>query len=376
MGSIIYAAIMGLLWIVNLFNGTGLDSVYHVTQYTRQIVIVLSVGYFIYRHRGRGKFLVARKDFFTFGLMILLFSLNSLINGYGFQAIQYLWVFGLVYLLSHLELDEKVFLWTGIAYGIGGLLILYIYDYGTLLQGWNANSIAMIGMHSFLMMLIPLFNRTSISSKMFLLIITVIYANLIYPTDSRSCIFFMIIGFLLAINIIPRKLIYGRKGRITFFLLVPLIVSIVAVLVSGTELHDTLNVWSYRQFDKPIFNGRDVIWRNGFEVLFNNFLFGAGSMNISAWHNSAITCLFAFGCVGYLLWLSSFKNILSRAYKWLNDYIIQGCVVSFFVLYMQQSVELGFISSSPSIIAYIMLGMMLGRIRNLQKKEEYLIAKN
>ena len=365
MVSMFYAVIMVLLWIVNLFNGTGLDSVYHVTQNARLIVIILSIGVFLLKGNSH----VASRDFFTFGLMIVSFCISSFMKGYGSQPIEYLWVFGLVYLLGHLELDEKAFFWTGLAYGVGGLFILFIYDYGTVLHGWNSNSIAMIGMYSFLIMLIPFFNKTSFRSKSLILITAIAFAYLINPTSSRSCILFSMIGALFAINAIPRKLIYGRSGRMTICLVFPLIIAIIVVLVSGTSLFESLNLWSYLRFGKPIFNGRDEFWRYGFEVLFDNFLIGAGTMNINNWHNSAMTCLSAYGTVGYFLWISSFKNILNQASWWLDDYIVQGCVVSFIVIYVQQSVELGFISANPNLIAYVILGMMLGRIRYLRNEE-------
>ena len=41
MRSLVYTGLLILLWIVNLFNGTGLDSVYHVTEWSRRIIIVL-----------------------------------------------------------------------------------------------------------------------------------------------------------------------------------------------------------------------------------------------------------------------------------------------------------------------------------------------
>ncbi|MGM9600101.1 MAG: hypothetical protein ACI3W5_00770 [Faecousia sp.] len=367
MVSMFYAAIMGLLWIVNLFNGTGLDEVYHVTQLARYAVIFLTVGVFILK----GNFIIQRKDFTSFVFMIAVFCVSSFYNGYGFEAVEYLWVFGLVYLLSHLPFDDKAVFWTGVAYGAGGLFILYVYNYGTTLSGWNDNSIAMIGMHSFLMMLIPLSNRTSSKSKALILILGVVFAALLDSTNSRSGILFTALGVIFALNLLPRILIYGRAGRITLCLVLPLMIAAAVVGISGTAMFESLEAWSFEKFNKPIFNGRDNIWRYGFDVLFDNFWIGAGSMGLYNWHNSAVTCLTAYGAVGYCLWISSFKNILKRARGWLNDYIIQGCVVSFLILYVQQSVELGFISSKPILLPYVMLGMMLGRIRYLRRCEGF-----
>lgn len=84
-----------------------------------------------------------------------------------------------------------------------------------------------------------------------------------------------------------------------------------------------LNLWSYKQFQKPIFNGRDDIWLYGFRLLGKNPLFGTGNMNFNNWHNSAIVCLTAYGAIGYILWIGSFNHMLNKAQAWLEDYIVQ-----------------------------------------------------
>jgi hypothetical protein len=368
--SILYTGIMVLLWIINLFNGTGLDTIYHVTQYAKYGVIAIAMCCILMSTIRQRKFSVIKTDFLIFGSMFVVFCLSSYIHGYGSQAVDYLWVFCLAYLLSRLQLDKNVFLWTGIAYGIAGLFILYTYDYGTILSGWNENSIAMIGMHSFLIMIIPFFNKSSKLSKVILLAMLYIFCVLLGPTNSRSGILFLIVGALFAVNLIPRRLVYGSRLRRVFVLAVPLLIAILVSGFSGTALHTSLNVWSQTKFHKPIFNGRDEIWQYGFTILNNHLLFGAGSMDLYNWHKSAITCLTAFGVIGYILWICSFENIFGKAVEWLDDYLVQGCMISFMVLYLQQSVELGFMSSSPNLLPYVMLGMMLGSVRYLKNTSQ------
>lgn len=142
--SIFYIAILGLLWVVNLVNGTALNSVYHITEYTKYIVIIISTFLFIGRRKSNQGLIFEKKDIIFFGFMIYVFVGSSYFNGYGLQAIDYLWVFSIIFILSHMNLDENVFKWIGILYAIGGLFVLYVYDYGTILKGWNENSIAMI----------------------------------------------------------------------------------------------------------------------------------------------------------------------------------------------------------------------------------------
>jgi hypothetical protein len=60
--------------------------------------------------------------------------------------------------------------------------------------------------------------------------------------------------------------------------------------------------------------------------------------------------------------------MIEKARVWIKDYIIEGCIVAFLVLYVQQSVELGLFAPNPNLIPYIMLGMMLGRIGYLKNQ--------
>ena len=53
--SIFYIAILGLLWVVNLVNGTALNSVYHITEYTKYIVIIISTFLFLGKRKSNKK---------------------------------------------------------------------------------------------------------------------------------------------------------------------------------------------------------------------------------------------------------------------------------------------------------------------------------
>jgi hypothetical protein len=145
-------------------------------------------------------------------------------------------------------------------------------------------------------------------------------------------------------------------------------IALLVVGISKTEMAQKLDVWSYQQFNKPIFNGRDTIWEDGFQRLGNHILFGSGYLIEGYWHNSAIACLTAYGLIGFGLWVNSIYYMIEKARVWIKDYIIEGCIVAFLVLYVQQSVELGLFAPNPNLIPYIMLGMMLGRIGYLKNQ--------
>ena len=367
---IINVGILILLWVVNLFNGTGLDQVYHVTELAQRFTILLFILHIGYKFLTRHDMLVKKKSFYTFGGMAVIFFFSPLLNGYGRMAgIDYLWVFCLIYLLAHMKIDEKTMLWTGLAYGVMGFAILYIFDFGSALKGWNENSIAMIGMHSYLLMLVPLFRTHRIRSKLILVGSAFLFSYMVSPTNSRSGIWFGFLAVLLAIGVIPRKIVTGNRRITLLWLLAPLLVAIVVVMFSKGGYMSALNQWSYRQFNKPIFNGRDELWESGFKGLWTSPLFGKGNLNVANWHNSAVTCLYAMGIAGFAFWVASFANILNRAREYMSDYIITGCFVGFIVLYAQQSVELGFISGNPTLLGYVLLGIMLGRVNFLREGE-------
>lgn len=362
---------MAVLWIVNLFNGTGLDNVYHVTQFAKYISIALMILTLIYKNRGVSGLEFKKTSFYAFFLMLVVFISSSIFQNYGILALDYLWVFCLVYLIAQFPVDEYTVRFTGYIYGVAGLVVLYIFDYGTFFSGWNENSIAMLGMHSFLVFIVPFFKESKISNKIVLIIGTVVFSVLIIPTESRSGILFAIIGSLFAIGVIPRQWILKKNVRILIILLIPLIIALIVIIVANSSIFFKLNEWSYESFKKPIFNGRDELWNSGLKVWLANFLIGTGNINHYPYHNSAVICLVSYGIAGYYFWIKSFYRIVEMAKKYIGDYIVKGYLIVFFVLYIQQSVEMGFISSTPSIIAYVMLGLMLGRINYIRRWDAY-----
>ena len=363
MSTIFCVGIMAFLWIVNLFTGTGLDSVYHVTEYTKYAVLILCALLLITRRGNLRGDRTYRRGTAAAVIMIITFVVSTLLAGNGLQAFDYLWVFGVVYLLSMIGYDDRVIRWTGIVYGAAGIVILYMYNYSTVFSGWNENSIAMLGLYSYLVLLIALFDKSVRKNKLIVMAATVVYIVLIWVTNSRSGILFLVIGALLALNLLPRRPVYEYKSVIFLLLNVPLIVAIVTVVISRLDIVHSLNDWSLRQFGKPIFNGRDDLWNQGLGIFWENLFIGTGNLNIRTWHNSAVTCLTAYGLFGYCSWLMTFKGIIDKADGYTDDPFVQGCIVSFLVIFAQQSVELGLIATTPSLIAYVILGLLLGRIR-------------
>lgn len=367
MSSILYVVLMVAIWAVNLLNGTGLGNTYQTTEYAKIVVYFITIIIVILEIRKIRGLYVEKDILYSFGAVVILFVLVSWYKGYGFDSLDYLWAYLLIYVIGKIPVSEKAMQLTGLAFGVLGLAILYIFDYGTALSGWNTNSIGMIGLHSFLIFIIPFFRSNEIRDKFILIISTGGYLYLINPTNSRSSMLFVLIGGIFALSIISAKILVGTRFRIMFALLIPLLISIFVISISNTGLANSLNMWSIENYSKPLFNGRDGIWLEGLRALSNNLLIGTGFIQSGHWHNCAIACLVAYGIVGYFLWTYGFYNILKKTLLFSKDLVVFGCAVSFLILFAQQSVELGIFARDPNILPYLMLGILLGRVRYLRE---------
>lgn len=367
MKSILYTLLMVVIWTVNLLTGTGLGNAYHTTEYARLIVYFFAILIVISEINNIKGIYVDYDILYSFGAVFILFVLVAWYKGYGLTSLNYLWAFVLIYVVGKMPVTKRAMKLTSFAFGILGIVILCIYDYGTRLSGWNSNSIGMIGLYSFLFFCIPYFKPEKFSDKLILIIVAGIYSYLISPTNSRSSILFAIVAILFALSVISGNLIIGNKRRIILVLLVPLLVAVFVVIVAETGLLNSLNSWSIEKYQKSLFNGRDIIWSFGLSELKNSLIFGTGFIHSGYWHNCAIGCLYAFGVLGYSFWIYSLYIILCKSLNYLNDPIVFGCAISFLVLFVQQSVELGFFAQDPNLLPYLMLGILIGRVKVLRR---------
>ena len=123
-----------------------------------------------------------------------------------------------------------------------------------------------------------------------------------------------------------------------------------------------------RNFEKPVFNGREDIWLDGIRKLKESCLLGSGELQSGYWHNCAIACLTTYGIVGYTVWVKFLHKILVNAKGFLKDSYILGSVVAFCLILMQQSFELGLFAPNPNMIPYLILGILMGRIHYLKNE--------
>lgn len=368
MSSILYTIAMVAIWGFNLLNNTGLGKTYRTTDIIMAVTFAVMLACLLREVIKNGDIHIKPKYFYTIFIMFAVFIGVSFLNDRGTEGIMGFWVYMLVYILSRVKITANAQRLTSICYGVLGLAILYIFNYMDALDGWNANSIAMIGLYSFLIFTIPFYGVTDWRSLLVLPLVGAAYAFLIWPTDSRSCIIVVIAMLLLVLRVIPVKWALSSSRWLFVLLLVPLFVAVFICLLSTFGDVSGLTEWSRETFEKDLFNGRDQIWMDGFNRLSQVPLFGNGYVTSGYWHNSAMACLTAFGIVGYFLWTKLFHLILKEGRPFLDDVCVVGSMVAFVALYCHQSVEIGMFAPNPSFLPYVILGILLGRVNCLRSE--------
>lgn len=112
---------------------------------------------------------------------------------------------------------------SGLAVLALGMAILVIYDFGTQLSGWNENSIAMIGLFSYVLFMAAFYNLRSGWSKFLILLAGGLVLWLISKTESRSCMVVLAVTMLLALIMKPYPWALRSHGWVIFLLLIPLL---------------------------------------------------------------------------------------------------------------------------------------------------------
>ena len=364
MNSVIFTAEIVLVWISSLFNGTGLGEVYHTDRITLATLAALSVIILLRHRRVR----IPRDAFYAFSGTTCIFAFSGILHGKGFGGVQYLCCFLLIYIFSQIKVRERAMRLSGLVVLALGAMILTIYDYGTLLSGWNENSIAMIGLFSYILFMASFYNLRSGWSKVLILLAGGFVFWLMIPTDSRSCMIVLAVSMLLVLIMRPCPRTLRSRGWAIFFLLVPLFVALITVVLALSNAASNMDLWSQETFDKPIFNGRDQLWLEGMHDFFQQPFLGSGDISANSWHNTAIACLTSFGILGYGFWLRCLYLPIKKGSLYLSDPIVTGCITAFLLMNAQQSFELGMFSPKPNLLIYLPLGLLLGRIRYLKER--------
>ena len=120
-------------------------------------------------------------------------------------------------------------------------------------------------------------------------------------------------------------------------------------------------------YGKSAFNGRDILWMEAYERLFDTYLLGEGEFLINH-HNSGVAILSVFGVIGYVCWYKILEKLIQFMRIYANDRLLLGFMSTFFLIFWQQSFELGLVSASPNMIPYMILGLGIARARELNRR--------
>ena len=369
MSSILYTGGMVLLWAIALLNGTGLGAAFRTTEYARLLALAVALLLFVGNIRSKRGRIVPLEYFLIVFLMAVLFFTTSYLQGYNKIGLECLWVFLVTYIVSQTRPSHGDLYLVSLAYAVLGLAILFIWNYMSALDGWNPNSIAMIGLFNYLVFTIPYYGIRDVKSMIMISLVGAAYVYLIWPTDSRSCSIAIVLDLLIVFRVIPIEKMLKSKGLTYLALHIPLLVALFGCLLAATADMGALNAWSLDEFGKTLFSGREETWKNAMTMISNKLLFGTGYVDVGIYHNSAVACLVAYGVVGYSLWIGLFAIMLKDVLPWRKDVCVAGAVSVFFVIFWQQSVELGIFAASPNLIPYAVLGMMLARSKALKEQE-------
>ena len=349
---------------------TGLGATYDIFNRTQYAVIAFFVLYIIMhynQYRINKKLLII--------LAGVLFSNIITYVQYEKTISSYVWVWLLIPLYAIFKIEKSDMKFIGWFYGIAGFVVLYFANYTDTFKGWDGNSISLIVFMSYIVFIATYADIRDKGNIIFLVIYSLIYFYLLNALGSRSVIGFSALLLLCVLSVIPFRS-FLNKGTTILILLMPLLIAIFVVTIRNFATVMLLNRWSLIYFGKPLFNGRDRIWYFGFKWWMLNPVLGNGNLDTSRWHNSAITCLVSCGLFGYLVFIFAFYFVCKKALKYKEDKIVYGLLCAFFAVWMQQSVELGLISTIPNIMPYAILGLLYSRTHMLEVQNEKDIVNN
>lgn len=355
---------MGLAWSVSLLYSSGIGIVYDV--YSKASFICLAYALILICKTQRRK-LPACGKVLSICVLIVLFQFSGYMSS-NLLTIDYLVAFVVIYICSQQTVNATTIKLSALMYGILGFIVLFIYNYASAFSGWNSNTIGMLSLFSYAFFLCGMPCPDNKKGKVIFLGVFLIYTLFLAKCTSRGAAIFSLVMALFHLRYIKPESIITNKKRIIIILLVPLLISIGTIFISKNCDMPALDEWSYNHFGKPLFNGRDNLWLYGFSKLEEAPILGHGNLSMVNWHNSAITALVGYGILGYALWIAAFSSLLNKSIHYRSDYLVNITAAAFIIIYLQQSIELGFIAQQVFFIPYAILGLMLGRINTIKKQ--------
>lgn len=379
---ILFIAMISFLGGISFINNSGFAGTIDSNNRTAYLIFGIA-AYIVLSAMRHTKSTSKRKAVFILA-MVSAFWIRSYIAGYGIDGFRFLMYFVSIFVISKLCFDEVNLVYMCLIYGVLTSVILFSSNFGSILKGWNPNSIAIQSFQMLSVFCIG-FNtdfksirlRNGVWAARFRMLIfwgLILYAtSLMESLDCRSASLSCIITAVLMLKSEWAEVVLRNKRLLFVLVIAPCIIAFTVIYLSKMPVADTLNTWSIQHFKKPIFNGRDNIWEYGIQRFFyKNPLFGRGNVNYGNWHNNAVGCLASFGLFGYCLYAGVFYNILAKASNYLSDVFVRKGVIVFLIVNFQQSFENTICQSKLMIMhPYLILGIILGRIAYLEYESKY-----
>ena len=354
---IYFILLMSMFAIFSLVNVSGLGQDLNTDAALRMAIYFFTIFNFFIAQKKTSKITNTPRILFVL-LVILIFEGSSTLGGHTGSGIIYLSFFICIYLISLQEFKTEYLTYTAIIYSVFGVGILLILKYTTILHGWNPNSMAIICFQSYMIFFATLKTNNSIVRFIFYLL-TIIYISLLSMSDSRSAMICIVFAVLICLKTDYLVKVLNKKGLLIVFLIIPLVIALSVIILSNFEVVDILDQWSIDTFSKGIFNGRDIIWLDGFKQFAQKPLLGHGYINSGYWHNSAVACLYSYGLVGYIIYITLFYKILNSGADYLEDEIVRKSILAFLILNFQQSFENTLFVAGGIYLPYVLLGVFV-----------------
>lgn len=361
MGQYLSITVIILTWLISFVEPSGWAGALHFPEKINFLIILISTGLFL--SNPKNKMYITNTLFF--GLALTLVIIPYILSG-KWDGATYSISFLVVYIISCCKITAQVIRYSCFAIAGLGIFILLIYTRGSLLSGWNDNAMAMTGLFSYLYFTIFLISKKGCTSFWIWNIVTIIYLSMLFKTDCRSGMLFSLITVFCIIFSNKTKYFLKKKIILIIILNLPVLISFLVITISATPHFKELNTWSINNFGKQIFSEREILWGYAYDLLINSSYIGTGKFMIN-YHNSGVAALSVFGILGYICWIMYFKNNLNLLKLYINDGIVFGSMLSFTIIFLQQTVDLGFISPTPNLLPYLILGVGLGRVRCLKE---------
>lgn len=361
---VLFAGLTAAIALLSLLAGSGIGQAYNLYPITSAVVMG---AYFLFpAGRTLSTGYVRRREFFlALGLTLVFLVWPATQNNFE-QALKYIWLLMLPYVIGQFSLSRRDVQAMSLGALMVGFAVVGSNVFLNIFSNWNRNDIAMVGFMGCAVFCCAPWETWGM--KIFQKLVLVAMTLLVLRLDSRSCVVGCLVLCVFAFRLINPYVLLKKKWLRRLVLVLPAIIAVGVVLFQNSSMFDSLNELSMEYFGKPIFNGRNEIWQQGINKLMERPWLGKGKIDNGHWHNCAITALTAFGTLGYALWVCYFENIMVDCQRWRDDKCLGLCIAAFLTIMFQQSFELGLISTTGSMMPYLIMGIMLGRMRHLRQK--------